>query len=119
MCRCLRKKLPAADYADIEETLRAQYQELLTSPHRNGEEITIPSNGVYMQMLVDPGKVLEEFKEAHRRMDVLKVREEVRTAAIDNVRRAKMVLADQLEDPNVESVKNVYYHGPAPHDGDE
>jgi hypothetical protein len=72
-----------------------------------------------MQLLIDPGKALEEYKEAHRLMDVLKVREDVRTAAIDNVRRAKMVLANQLEDPNVESVKNVYYRGPAPHDGDE
>jgi hypothetical protein len=117
--RCLKKTLTPIDYARIEETLRAQYQELLTSPHRNGEEITIPSNGVYMQLLVDPGKALEEYKEAHRLMDVLKVREDVRTAAIDNVRRAKMVLANQLEDPNVESVKNVYYRGPAPHDGDE
>ena len=48
----------------------------------------------------------------------LKVREEVRTAALDNVRRAKMIIKDQLEDPNIEAVKNVYYRGPAPHDGD-
>jgi hypothetical protein len=116
--RCLKEKMPN-DYAQLEGQLRAQYQQLLTSPHRNGEEITIPSNGVHMQMLVDPGTVLEKYKEEHRRMDVLKVREEVRTAAIDNVRRAKLVLAGDLEDPNIESVKNVYYHGPAPHDGDE
>jgi hypothetical protein len=117
--KCLQEKLSAEDYARVDEQLRAQYQELLTSPHRNGEEITIPSNGVYMQMLVDPGKVLEEYKEAHRLMDVMKAKEDVRTAAIDNIRRAKLVIANQLEDPNIESVKNVYYRGAAPHDGDE
>jgi hypothetical protein len=118
--RCLKKTLPPIDYARIEEILRAQYQELLTSPHRNGEEITIPSNGVYMQMLVDPGKALEEFKAAHRAVDVMKVKTEVMAAQIDNLRRAKLVLADRLEDPNIESVKNVYYHGDIPpHDGDE
>jgi hypothetical protein len=116
---CLRKNLSVADFAAVEEGLRAQYKELLASPHRNSEEITVPSNGVYMQMLVDPGKLLEEYKEAHRMMDVLKVREEVRAAALDNVRRAKLILKNQLDDPNIEAVKNVYYRGPAPHDGDE
>jgi hypothetical protein len=73
-----------------------------------------------MQMLVDSGKALEGFKEEHRKMDVLKVKAEVRAAELDNLRRAKLVLADKLEDPNIESVKNVYYRGAvAPHDGDE
>jgi hypothetical protein len=116
---CLRSTLTDLEFARIEGALETQRKAILTSPHRNGEEISIPSNGVYMQMLVDPGKALEKYKEEHRLMDVLKVREDVRTAALDNVRRAKLVLADQLEDPNIESVKNVYYRGPAPHDGDE
>jgi hypothetical protein len=73
-----------------------------------------------MQMLVDPGKALEEFKEQHRLWDVEKVKAEVLSAQMENLRRAKMVLGDRLEDPNVESVKNVYYRGEtAPHDGDE
>ncbi len=74
---------------------------------------------IYMQVLVDSGKALEGFKEAHRQMDVLKVRAEVRSAELDNLRRAKLVLAAQSEDPNVEAVKSVYNHGAAPHDGDE
>lgn len=116
---CLRKHLPPTEFAAVEGRLRTQYQELLTSPHRNSEEITVPSNGVYMQMLVDTGKLLEKYKEEHRMMDVMKVREEVRTAAIDNLRRAKLILENKLDDPNIEAVKNVYYRGPAPHDGDE
>ena len=58
--------------------------------------------------------------ERHRKLDVEKVRAEVVSAQLDNLRRAKMVLEDRLDDPNVESVKNVFYRGALPpHEGDE
>jgi hypothetical protein len=80
----------------------------------------VPTQSLYMQMIVDTGKALEQFKEAHRLIDVMKVKAEVRSAELDNLRRAKLVLGDKLEDPNIESIKNVYYHGATPpHDGDE
>jgi hypothetical protein len=117
---CLKKTLKPSEFNKIEDQLEEQAKKILTSPHRDGEHITIPSNSLYMQMLVDSGKALEGFKEEHRKMDVLKVKAEVRAAELDNLRRAKLVLADKLEDPNIESVKNVYYRGAvAPHDGDE
>ena len=117
--QCLRERL-GDRFGEVEAELRRQYQELLADPLRDGEEIVIPTNSLYMQMLVDPGKALEEFKEQHRRWDVQKVKAEVLAAQLDNLRRAKMVLGGQLEDPNVESVKHVYYRGETPpHDGDE
>ena len=117
---CLKSKLSDSEFAEIEPVLEAQRKKLLTSAFRNGEHVVIPSNSLYMQMLVDSGKALEGFKEAHRLMDVMKVKAEVRAAELDNLRRAKLVLNNQLDDPNVESVKNVYYHGATPpHDGDE
>jgi len=117
--QCLRESL-GDRFAEVEADLRRQYQELLADPSRDGEEIVIPTKCLYMQMLVDPGKALEEFKEQHRKLDVEKVRAEVVSAQLDNLRRAKMVLEDRLDDPNVESVKNVYYRGELPpHDGDE
>ncbi|HEX8364274.1 MAG TPA: hypothetical protein VF603_03205 [Allosphingosinicella sp.] len=116
---CLRHKLNEQEFAEIEPALQEQRKKLLMSPHRNGERIVIPSNSLYMQLLVDSGKVLEGFKEAHRLMDIMKVKAEVRSAELDNLRRAKLVLSNQLEDPNIESVKNVYYRGAPPHDGDE
>lgn len=116
---CLKKRLGDAGFAEVAPALEEQRKRLLMSPHRNGEHVVIPSNSLYMQMLVDSGKALEGFKEAHRLMDVMKVKAEVRGAELENLRRAKLVLANQLEDPEVESVKNVYYRGPAPHDGDE
>lgn len=117
--QCLRERL-GDRFIEVEAELRRQYQELLADPLRDGEEIIIPTNSLYMQMLVDPGKALEEFKEEHRRWDVQKVKAEVLAAQLDNLRRAKMVLAGRWEDPDVEAVKNVYYQGETPpHDGDE
>jgi hypothetical protein len=118
--QCLRKSLSPEDFQSIEPFLARQYQELLADPLRDGEEITVPTQSLYMQMIVDPGKALEEFQEAHRLVDVMKVKAELRSTELDNLRRAKLILGDQLEDPNIESVKNVYYRGDIPpHDGDE
>lgn len=117
--QCLRESL-GDRFGEVEAELRRQYQELLADPLRDGEEIIVPTKCLYMQMLVDPGKALEEFKEQHRMWDVEKVKAEVMSSQLDNLRRAKLVLDDQLEDPSVESVKNVYYKGDTPpHDGDE
>ncbi|OOP57641.1 MAG: hypothetical protein AYP45_02245 [Candidatus Brocadia carolinensis] len=117
--QCLRQSL-GERFGEVEAELRRQYQELLADPLRDGEEIIVPTKCLYMQMLVDPGKALEEFKEQHRKWDVEKVKAEVLSAQLDNLRRAKLVLEDHLEDPNIESVKNVYYRGNTPpHDGDE
>jgi hypothetical protein len=118
--QCLRKSLTPEQFAEIEPQLTRHYQELLADPVRDGEEIIVPTQSLYMQMIVDTGKALEQFKEAHRLIDVMKVKAEVRSAELDNLRRAKLVLGDKLEDPNIESIKNVYYHGATPpHDGDE
>jgi hypothetical protein len=118
--QCLRESLTTDQFAEIKAELERQYEELLADPLRDGEEIIVPSKCLYMQMLVDSGKALEEFKEQHRLWDVEKVKAEVLSAQLDNLRRAKLVLEDHLEDPNIESVKNVYYRNETPpHDGDE
>jgi hypothetical protein len=117
---CLRNRLTPAEFEQVELELRRQYQALLADPLRDGEEIVVPTTSLYMQMIVDPGKALEDFKAAHRLIDVLKVKADLRGAEIDNLRKAKLILASQLADPNIESVKNVYYHGSGvPHDGEE
>jgi hypothetical protein len=117
--QCLRESL-GDRFVEVEDELRRQYLALLADPLRDGEEIVVPTKSLYMQMLVDPGKALEEFKEQHRLWDVEKVKAEVLAAQLDNLRRAKLVLDDRLEDPSVESVKNVYYRSETPpHDGDE
>src|SRR6266850_639125 len=50
--QCLRESL-GDRFGEVEAELRRQYQELLADPLRDGEEIVVPSNCLYMQMLVD------------------------------------------------------------------
>jgi hypothetical protein len=62
---------------------------------------------------------MEQFKHLHRVIDVKSAQADLRGKELNNIRRAELILQDDLADPDVESVKNVYYKGPAPHDGDE
>ncbi len=67
-------------------------------------EIVLPTGQIFMEALKGDQALLEDFKLAHRGMDVLKAEEEVRQARIDSLRRAQRIgLAEpQLEDPDIE-----------------
>src|SRR5690606_17348179 len=69
-------------------------------------EVVLPTGQIFMEAIKGDQALLEDFKLAHRGMDVLKVEEEVRQARIDNIRRAQRIgLAEpELEDPEIERV---------------
>ena len=116
---CLREKL-GDQFDDIESELRKQYEAILADPFRDGEEIVVPTNSLYIEALVGTQPLIEDFKLLHRGLDVLKVKADARNLEIENLRKAARLQKDELGDPNVESVKNVFYHGEIPpHDGDE
>ncbi|MEO1244840.1 MAG: hypothetical protein AAFX56_04065 [Pseudomonadota bacterium] len=71
----------------------------LSSPTYNTQEIVLPTGQIYMEALKGEQALLEDFKLAHRGMDVLKVQEEIRGDRIDNLRRAGRLIG---EDPNFE-----------------
>ena len=77
-------------------------------------EIVLPTGQIFMEALKGDQALLEDFKLAHRGMDVLKVEEEVRQARIDNIRRVQRIgLAEpQLEDPEIERMTVVRGVGP-------
>lgn len=117
--QCLREKLGDA-FHEVEPELRKQYEAILANPLRDGEEIIVPTNSLYIEALVGSRPLIEDFKLLHRGLDVLKTKAEARNLEIDNLRKAKRIQADKLGDPDVDNVKNVYYRGEIPpHDGDE
>jgi hypothetical protein len=67
-------------------------------------EIVLPTGQVFMEALKGDQALLEDFKLAHRGMDVLKVEEEVRRERIENLRRIQRVGLKEpaLEDPDIE-----------------
>ena len=119
----IRDPEPAADYSteelltyaeqiwheqdtsdDTREALNTLIQQRLRSPGVNDELIVVPTGQLFIEALKGEHALLEHFKEKHRVMDVLKVREEVQAARLENLRMAARLVADeqQLDDPQVD-----------------
>lgn len=85
---------------DEERALIRLVRDRLTGPSIGQQTIILPTGQVYMEALKGEQVLLEEFKRAHRGMDVLKVQEEVREARLENLRRAaRLSQTDPLLDP--------------------
>jgi hypothetical protein len=120
---CLKKHYEENDrleeFEKSKPELRGMLKRLLQASRRE-EDIVIPcEDGLYIEALPGAHSVMEQFKQLHRIIDVKSAQADLRGKELNNIRRAEMVLKEDLADPDIESVKNVYYRGPAPHDGDE
>lgn len=98
---CLHKEAPA-EYEQLKPVLKRWLERLLSDPLRNGDEIVVPTGSLFIEMLPSSQSLLEDFKLRHRQWDVYKVQEEVRMQALENIRYAKRILMDELEDPRIE-----------------
>ena len=84
------------------DQLTEQYKRLLSAPRRAEDEIIVPTGSLYIESLPAAQPTLEDFKLAHRVMDVKKVQAEVRRLEMENVRYAARILSDERDDPEVE-----------------
>ena len=80
--------------------LKAWLEQLLASPLRNGDEIVVPTHSLFIETLVDPNPILEDYKLIQRELDVFKVGMDVRTAGIESLRRAARLLKGERGDPD-------------------
>lgn len=120
---CLKRHYQEEDQMDVFEKrvpeLREGLKKLLQASRRE-EDIVIPcDDGLYIEALPGTHSVMEQYKQLHRIIDVKSAQEDLRIKGLNSIRRAQMILDGDLSDPDIESVKNVFYHGAAPHDGDE
>jgi hypothetical protein len=99
---CLKDEMTEVEFNKIKPTLKKWLEELLKDPLRNGDEIIVPTNSLYIEVMTSANTILEDFKLQHREWDVYKVQEEVRMQALENLRYAKRILMDELEDPRIE-----------------
>jgi hypothetical protein len=99
---CLHDTLPKADFDALKPQLMAWLTKLMATPLRNGDEIVVPTGSLFIESLVDPNPILEDFKLKHRELDVYKVQEEVRKAGLENLRLAARLLNAEREDPDIE-----------------
>lgn len=85
-----------------EPFLRATLERLLTAPRLSEEEIVVPTDSLYVDLLTSGGSLLEPFKREHRALDVEVVREELRTSKIESARRAARIAEGDLADPDMD-----------------
>jgi hypothetical protein len=99
---CLHDTMKEVDFEAMKPQLKAWLEKLLATPLRNGDEIVVPTGSLFIESLVDPNPILEDFKLKHRKLDVYKVQEEVRKAGLENLRLAARLLNAEREDPDIE-----------------
>lgn len=82
--------------------LRATLERLLTAPRLSEEEIVVPTDSLYVDLLTSSGTLLEPYKMQHRMLDVEKVREELRGEKLESARRAARIAEGDLADPDMD-----------------
>ncbi|MDH4473993.1 MAG: hypothetical protein QE487_15405 [Fluviicola sp.] len=97
--RCLRTKNTTAYEREKDRVIRMINDKLL-HPRTEKERIIVPTDSLFIEALPGVHPVLENFKLAHRSIDVKKVQAEVRRMELENIRYAARILSDQLEDPD-------------------
>jgi len=107
---CLRKHSTKEKFDSYLPGLIETYQRL-KERQNDDDELVIPTGSLYIEALPGAHPILEDFKLAHRAIDVKKVQAEVRTAEMENLRMAARLLADEREDPRVD--KKIVIEGAA------
>jgi hypothetical protein len=98
---CLKTTLEPGEFEKLKDQLKEQYEQLITAPRRNGEEIVVPTGSLFIEALPGAHPILEDFKLMHRAIDVKKAQAEVRQAELENLRYAARILGGNLDDPNI------------------
>lgn len=98
---CLHDESPD-EYGRLKPVLKAWLEALLADPLRNGDEIVVPTDSLFIELLPSDRSLLEDFKLQHREWDVYKVQAEVRRMELENIRYAARLLDARMEDPDIE-----------------
>ncbi|MEN8250465.1 MAG: hypothetical protein ABFS32_16140 [Bacteroidota bacterium] len=100
---CLKKELPKVEFERLAPELEKKLKTLLQRSIRENEEIIVGTGNLYIECLAGAHSNMEQFKHLHRQIDVKAAQEELRTTAIDNIRKAQRILNVNLEDPDIEA----------------
>jgi hypothetical protein len=101
--KCVREKDPAI-FEREKDNVIAAINARLQSPRKEKERVVIPTTSVFIEALPGKHPVMEDFKLAHRALDVKKVQAEVRHTELENLRLAARLIAGEREDPDIEKV---------------
>jgi hypothetical protein len=109
---CLHKEDPEK-FEKLKPVLHKWLSQLLSDPLRNGDEIIVPTDSLFIEMLPSDKSLLEDFKLKHREWDVYKVQAEVRRIELENIRYAARLLKEKMGDPDID--KKIIVEGNGTH----
>jgi hypothetical protein len=98
----LKEVLSPDEFEQIREQLTEQYQQILTNPRPNGDEITVSTDSLFVELMPSAHSSIENYKRESRKLDVKKQQAEVRRMELESVRYAARLLAGEHEDPDIE-----------------
>lgn len=107
---CLRKHSTDDQFAQYLPGLTEAYRRLRARTDGD-DELVVPTGSLYIEALPGAHPILEDFKLAHRAIDVKKAQAETRKVEMENLRLAARLLEGEREDPFVE--KKVVIDGAA------
>jgi hypothetical protein len=96
------RTLSEDEQTELKQRLRRQYQRIAANAQAAGDRITVPTASLFIEALPGTHPLLEDFKLAHRIIDVKKTQAETRKIEMENLRFAARIFADKFEDPDVE-----------------
>lgn len=99
---CLHETLPPDKFEALKPQLKEWLELLLSDPLRNGDEVVVPTNSLFIEVLPGTHPLLENFKLRHRELDVYKAQEDVRRAGLEALRLASRLINAEREDPDIE-----------------
>jgi hypothetical protein len=76
--------------------------DVMAAQSRVAQEVIVPTGQVFMEALTGAHPLLEDYKLAHRAVDVERALADMRSVQVDTLRRAARVAAGDLGDPDVE-----------------
>jgi hypothetical protein len=98
---CLKEHSNGDEFLSYLPGLTEVYRRLKERESDTGE-IVVPTGSLYIEALPGAHPILEDFKLAHRAIDVKKAQSDVRLGELENLRMAARLLADEHEDPRVD-----------------
>ncbi len=99
----LRDQLDDAEFEAARPALQDRFRRLLLSEPNQGDEIVVPSGSLYIEALPGSNPLIEDFKLAHRALDVVQAQEGARQSSLDNLRRAALLLDENYDDPDIDA----------------
>ena len=106
---CLKKSMDPVEFENMKPFIDEIYEARLTDPRPDEEEIVVPMESLFIEILPGSYPILENFKLEHRAVDVHKAVAGVVKQQLENLRFTGRLIKEEFGDPEVD--KRVVVNG--------